>query len=108
MPIDRSICRSSNVPSTKDYQWLDEKNTPYLTRYRDLLLWHLCFDFVVEPFRYEDLLPTLRPKLPFGRTDSARMKALSAAYGWPADISDDDALAKLFALNQARAVKQGA
>jgi type II restriction/modification system DNA methylase subunit YeeA len=29
--------------------------------------------------------------------------AVAAAYGWPADISDDDALAKLFALNQERA-----
>jgi type II restriction/modification system DNA methylase subunit YeeA len=29
--------------------------------------------------------------------------AVAAAYGWPADISEDDALAKLFALNQARA-----
>jgi hypothetical protein len=29
--------------------------------------------------------------------------AVAAAYGWPADISEDDALAKLFALNQDRA-----
>lgn len=29
--------------------------------------------------------------------------AVAAAYGWPADISDDGALARLFALNQARA-----
>ncbi len=29
--------------------------------------------------------------------------AVAAAYGWPADISEDDALARLFALNQARA-----
>lgn len=29
--------------------------------------------------------------------------AVAAAYGWPADISDDDALARLFALNQERA-----
>lgn len=33
--------------------------------------------------------------------------AVAAAYGWPDDISDDDALAKLFALNQERAAKQG-
>ncbi len=33
--------------------------------------------------------------------------AVAAAYGWPADIADDDALAKLFALNQERAAKQG-
>ncbi|WP_342726087.1 DNA methyltransferase [Bradyrhizobium sp. B097] len=29
--------------------------------------------------------------------------AVATAYNWPADISEDDALAKLFALNQARA-----
>jgi len=29
--------------------------------------------------------------------------AVAAAYSWPADISDDDAIAKLFELNQARA-----
>ncbi len=29
--------------------------------------------------------------------------AVAAAYGWPADLSDGDALARLFALNQARA-----
>jgi type II restriction/modification system DNA methylase subunit YeeA len=29
--------------------------------------------------------------------------AVAPAYGWPADISEDDALAKLFELNQARA-----
>jgi hypothetical protein len=29
--------------------------------------------------------------------------AVAAAYDWPADISEDDALAKLFELNQARA-----
>jgi type II restriction/modification system DNA methylase subunit YeeA len=29
--------------------------------------------------------------------------AVAAAYGWPADISEEDALAKLFELNQARA-----
>ena len=29
--------------------------------------------------------------------------AVAAAYGWPADIDDDDVLARLFALNQARA-----
>ena len=28
--------------------------------------------------------------------------AVAAAYGWPADISEDDALARLFALNQSR------
>ncbi len=28
--------------------------------------------------------------------------AVAEAYGWPADISDDDAIAKLFALNQER------
>ena len=30
-------------------------------------------------------------------------KSLAAAYGWPEDISDDDALGRLFALNQERA-----
>jgi hypothetical protein len=29
--------------------------------------------------------------------------AVARAYGWPEDISDDDALARLFALNQERA-----
>ena len=29
--------------------------------------------------------------------------AVAAAYGWPADIAGDEALARLFALNQARA-----
>ncbi|MGD9743941.1 MAG: class I SAM-dependent DNA methyltransferase [Hyphomicrobium sp.] len=29
--------------------------------------------------------------------------AVAAAYGWPADIGEEDALARLFALNQARA-----
>jgi type II restriction/modification system DNA methylase subunit YeeA len=30
-------------------------------------------------------------------------EAVAAAYGWPADLSDDDILARLFELNQARA-----
>jgi hypothetical protein len=29
--------------------------------------------------------------------------AVAAAYGWPADISEDEALARLLALNRARA-----
>ncbi len=29
--------------------------------------------------------------------------AVAAAYGWPADISEDDALARLLDLNRARA-----
>ena len=29
--------------------------------------------------------------------------AVAAAYGWPADLPDDEILARLFALNQARA-----
>ncbi|MDA8230845.1 MAG: class I SAM-dependent DNA methyltransferase [Magnetospirillum sp.] len=33
--------------------------------------------------------------------------AVAAAYGWPADISDEDALARLLALNHARAAAQG-
>jgi hypothetical protein len=32
--------------------------------------------------------------------------AVAHAYGWPADISEDNALAKLFQLNQARAASQ--
>ncbi len=32
--------------------------------------------------------------------------AVAAAYGWPAEISEEEALAKLFALNQERAAKQ--
>lgn len=31
--------------------------------------------------------------------------AVAAAYGWPEDISEDEALARLFALNQERAVE---
>lgn len=30
-------------------------------------------------------------------------EAVAAAYGWPADLSDDDVLARLLALNHARA-----
>jgi len=30
-------------------------------------------------------------------------EAVAAAYGWPADLSDEDILARLFALNQERA-----
>jgi type II restriction/modification system DNA methylase subunit YeeA len=30
-------------------------------------------------------------------------EAVAAAYGWPADITEDDAVARLFALNQERA-----
>jgi type II restriction/modification system DNA methylase subunit YeeA len=33
--------------------------------------------------------------------------AVAAAYGWPADISEDDALAALLALNRERAAAQG-
>ena len=29
-----------------------------------------------------------------------------AAYGWPADLSDDEILERLFKLNQERAAKQ--
>lgn len=29
--------------------------------------------------------------------------AVAAAYGWPADLSDDEVLERLFALNQERA-----
>ena len=29
--------------------------------------------------------------------------AVAAAYGWPADLSDEDVLARLFAFNQERA-----
>lgn len=34
-------------------------------------------------------------------------EAVAAAYGWPADLSDDDILARLLALNLERAAKQG-
>lgn len=33
-------------------------------------------------------------------------EAVAAAYGWPADLSDDEILARLFDLNQERAAKQ--
>ena len=32
--------------------------------------------------------------------------AVAAAYGWPEDISTDDALVRLLALNQERAVRE--
>ncbi|MFN4283785.1 MAG: class I SAM-dependent DNA methyltransferase [Alphaproteobacteria bacterium] len=35
-------------------------------------------------------------------------EAVAAAYGWPADLPDDEVLARLFALNQARAAAQEA
>lgn len=31
--------------------------------------------------------------------------AVAAAYGWPADLGDDEVLARLFALNQARSAR---
>ena len=34
--------------------------------------------------------------------------AVAAAYGWPADISEDEALARLLALNHARTVNVSA
>ena len=34
-------------------------------------------------------------------------KAVFAAYGWPADLSDDELLAKLLALNLERVAKEG-
>lgn len=34
-------------------------------------------------------------------------EAVAAAYGWPADLSDDDILARLLVLNHERAAKQG-
>jgi type II restriction/modification system DNA methylase subunit YeeA len=33
-------------------------------------------------------------------------EAVAAAYGWPADLSDDEILARLFALNQERAAAE--
>lgn len=35
-------------------------------------------------------------------------EAVAAAYGWPADLPDDEVLARLFALNQTRAAAQSA
>ncbi|SMD06917.1 hypothetical protein SAMN06297251_12341 [Fulvimarina manganoxydans] len=35
-------------------------------------------------------------------------EAVAGAYGWPADLSDDEILARLFALNQERAAKEQA
>jgi type II restriction/modification system DNA methylase subunit YeeA len=35
-------------------------------------------------------------------------EAVAAAYGWPADLADEEVLARLLALNQARAGEQGA
>lgn len=33
-------------------------------------------------------------------------EVVAAAFGWSADLSDDEILARLFALNQERAAKQ--
>ena len=33
--------------------------------------------------------------------------AVAVAYGWPADTSEDDAVARLFTLNRSRAVTSG-
>ena len=38
-------------------------------------------------------------KLPSGDAHAALDAAVAAAYGWPADISEDEALSKLLALN---------
>ncbi|MGH8019951.1 MAG: type IIL restriction-modification enzyme MmeI, partial [Opitutaceae bacterium] len=38
---------------------------------------------------------------------SALDRAVAAAYGWPADIADDEVLARLLALNQNRAAASG-
>jgi hypothetical protein len=35
-------------------------------------------------------------------------EAVAAAYGWPADLPDEEVLARLLALNHARAAEQGA
>lgn len=32
-------------------------------------------------------------------------ESVAAAYGWPADLSDDEVLGRLFALNQERAAE---
>lgn len=42
-----------------------------------------------------------------GHAHRALDEAVAAAYGWPAGITDDDALARLFALNQDRARRSG-
>jgi hypothetical protein len=34
--------------------------------------------------------------------------AVAAAYGWPSDLTDDEVLAKLFALNQQRVAAEAA
>ncbi|WP_152047604.1 class I SAM-dependent DNA methyltransferase [Aureimonas psammosilenae] len=39
---------------------------------------------------------------------SALDAAVATAYGWPVDLPDDEVLARLFTINQERAVKQGA
>jgi hypothetical protein len=49
--------------------------------------------------------PTTRPTW-LRDAHAALDAAVAAAYGWPADIADDDALARLFALNQERAAAE--
>lgn len=50
-------------------------------------------------------MPTLYNARPQWLADAHRDldAAVAAAYGWPADISEDEALAKLLELNLARA-----
>ena len=42
-----------------------------------------------------------------GLAHAALDRAVLAAYGWPPDLSDDDLLARLLALNLARAAEAG-
>jgi hypothetical protein len=48
-------------------------------------------DVVLVPFPFTD------------QTASKKRPAVATAYGWPADISEEDALARLLALNLDRA-----
>ena len=47
------------------------------------------------------------PCLWLGLAHRALDAAVLAAYGWPADLTDDEILARLLALNLERAGKQG-
>lgn len=54
-------------------------------------------------------LTNLYNEKPEWLTEAHRLldQAVAVAYGWPVDLSEDDALARLFALNQERAATSG-
>ncbi len=47
-----------------------------------------------------------RPRLARHGPPPPRRRAVAAAYGWPADLPDEEVLARLFALNGERAAER--